>query len=173
MRERRPPVNEPLPERSRFSLHPGVSILILLFLILGLVSFGALSLSTASADKKLSDKASVQTVSYYAARNEEQQWLCDEDQVFRSAYETRKKSTASADDASDAYFQAAGASGQDHIIRRTFAVGSTQVLSCELEVLLPESGDGPFYRIRSEKIVYTGSDAYDNSITVLDPSAGS
>lgn len=166
-------MNEPLPERSRFSLHPGVSILILLFLILGLVSFGALSLSTAGADKKLSDRASDQMLAYYTARNQEQQWLCEEDRVLRSAFEIRKKSTSSAGDASDAYFQSAGASGQDHIIRRTFEISSTQVLSCELEVLLPESDDDPLFRIRSEKIVYTGTDEYDNSITVLDPSSGS
>ncbi|MBQ7536257.1 MAG: hypothetical protein IJT43_11655 [Stomatobaculum sp.] len=57
----------------------GVSLILLTFIILSLVSFAALSIVSARADARLTEKYRQQTEYYYGARNEAQKFLQEQD----------------------------------------------------------------------------------------------
>ena len=57
----------------------GTSSILLVFVILCLVSFATLSLSSALADRNLSDKATEKTLSYYKAQNLAQMKIAETD----------------------------------------------------------------------------------------------
>ena len=155
-------MNEPLPERRNISLHPGISILILLFLILGLVSFSALSASTSKSDASLSAKQAALTGNWYQARNSEQAWLAATDAALHTA--------RSASAAEQEYYKKAGADSTGHTLEKDFPMGDGQQLVCRIRVLFPEDPDGSCYVLLTEKAVSTAGYSYDNSITVFDPS---
>ena len=54
-------------KKNSLSLNIGSSSILLIFVIICLIAFAALSLSTAIADKKLSDRISDRTLNYYKA----------------------------------------------------------------------------------------------------------
>lgn len=57
------------------TLTGGASLILLVFLVITLISFSSLSIVSARADKRLSDKYQTGTQDYYNARNLEQQCL--------------------------------------------------------------------------------------------------
>ena len=59
----------------RFSVNSGISLFLVLLIIMCLVSFASLSLTSAMADMRLSDKYAQQVEWYYGARNEAQKDL--------------------------------------------------------------------------------------------------
>ncbi len=61
--------------RPRAFLTGGISLVLILFAILCLISFATLSLSSARADARLTDKYQTQEIAYAGARNDAQLWL--------------------------------------------------------------------------------------------------
>ena len=79
-----------------YTINGGISLILLTFVILSLVSFAALSVTTAQADLRLADRYEAQADAYYHAHNEAQKFLVS----LRSAAEAG--SSDSADDSSTA-----------------------------------------------------------------------
>ena len=77
----------------------GLSLLLLIFLSLCLVTFSLLSVSESSADRKLSEKAAQHTTDYYHALSEANEILAKIDDVL-SGY---LKDTASSDTPAKTY----------------------------------------------------------------------
>ena len=77
-----------------YTINGGISLILLTFVILSLVSFAALSVTTAQADLRLADRYEAQADAYYHAHNEAQKFLVS----LRSAAEAG--SSDSADDSS-------------------------------------------------------------------------
>ena len=61
--------------KKRITVNSGISLFLVLLIIMCLVSFASLSLTSALADSRLSDKYAEQTEWYYGARNEAQEYL--------------------------------------------------------------------------------------------------
>ncbi|MCR5177705.1 MAG: hypothetical protein K6C95_01835 [Lachnospiraceae bacterium] len=143
-------------QETRFGAHIGTSSLLLIFLTLSLVSFGALSLAGAKADQRLSDKLYEHTLSYYAAQHEAEQFIAVTNSKLKKAYE------ASGDE--NAYRAAvAGMKTED-----AFPVGNSQELVVKLAIEYPDSADEDLFSIRSWRIKSISDDDYTRHLPVSD-----
>ncbi len=122
------------PKKKPFRLNVGTSSILMIFVILCLVSFATLSIISASADNKLSNKVLERTTAYYNACNEAEICLSQIDDTLIAAYQ----SSATEDD----YFDAVG-----HTVSFTIPVSDFQTLHVGLEILYPVSDEDTFYRI--------------------------
>ena len=139
---------------SGIHIHSGISSILLIFIILCLVSFAALSLSSANADWKLTKKMLTRTTAYYNACNEAEDKLVQIDQTLSSLY----ASSAS----EDVYYESAGKTSTFEI-----SISDTQNLEISLNYLYPATKDGPFYRITSWQVkTDTSSMDYNESLPV-------
>ncbi len=121
------------------TLHIGSASILLIFVVMCLICFAALSLLSASADHKLSNKLLDRQNAYNKARSEAETQL---NVIDETLYELYKESDSEA-----AYYEQAGRS-----INFIKYVSDTQVLSVELEVLYPVQAGDPFYKIKSYNI---------------------
>ena len=97
------------------TVNGGVSLFLLTFIILCLVSFAALSIVSARADARLTEKYRQQTEYYYGARNEAQKYLQELDGGSTSA------GTGAEFDVGVG--AGAGAAGADGVITKRFSAG--------------------------------------------------
>ena len=123
-----------------FGMNIGSSSMLLIFIGLCLVSFAALSIVSANADKRLSQKIADRTTAYYEACNDAEKSLAGIDQVLREQY------NSSAD--REAYFQAVG-----HSKAYAIPISDTQTLYVEIEILYPESANDTFYELKTWKVI--------------------
>ena len=87
-------------KKQTFGMNIGSSSMLMIFVTLCLVSFAALSIVSANADKSLSEKIAVRTAAYYEACNSAEESLAGIDKLLQAQY-------AAAPD-KDAYFEAVG-----------------------------------------------------------------
>lgn len=137
------------------NLNLGTSSLLLIFVVLSLVSFAVLSLSSALSDKKLTDKTVDKNVSYYNACNLAQEELAELDNKLTDIY------SSSSDEAS--YLSACEELDTDILI----PVTEYQGLEVKVTPNYPASDDDVFYNITSWKLVYTSEPQIDFSIHVM------
>ena len=74
------------PKSKNFGMNVGTSSILLIFVTLCLVSFAALSLVSANADRKLSVKVADRTVAYYDACNKAEQSIAGIDATLKQVY---------------------------------------------------------------------------------------
>jgi hypothetical protein len=144
--------------RHAFSV-PGISLLVLIFLSLSLITFSLLSLSGASADESLSQKAADRTTVYYQASNTANELLasidtCLADYALQAEY---------SDDPAASYLELC--SGLTDLVSDStlddiyfsFSVPVTdgQILQVVLALDDPDSASDSFYRITSWQVVNT------------------
>ena len=137
------------------TVNGGVSLILLLFILLSLVCFATLSIASARADEKLAEKYREQNDNYYRARNEAQAFLEKTDGELAALY-------ASAG-SEEAYFAAAG----DRTRTERFSAGENFDLVLTLELLPPESPEGPYFRVIEEKTESIVHYEYDDSLSVI------
>lgn len=118
----------------------GSASMLLIFVILCMVSFAALTIVSANADRRLSRGIAGRTTAYYDACNSAQESLAGIDQVLSRQY------GISAD--AEEYFLAVG-----HNKSYAIPVSDTQTLLVEIEILYPEQADDTFYKITSWKVI--------------------
>ncbi len=70
-----------------FKIHSGTASILLIFIILCLVSFSLLSVSSANADMKLSRKLADRSTSYYGAVAQAEKFIADTDSRLIKIYE--------------------------------------------------------------------------------------
>jgi hypothetical protein len=144
--------------RHTFSV-PGISLLVLIFLSLCLITFSLLSLSEASADESLSQKAADRTTVYYQASNTANEFLASIDTCLAD-YALQAKSS---DDPAASYLKLCG--GLTELISGStldntyfsFSVPVTdgQILQVILALDYPYAASDSFYRITSWQVVNT------------------
>ena len=137
------------------NLNLGTSSLLLIFVVLSLVSFAVLSLSSALSDKKLTDKTVEKNVSYYEACNEAYEKLADLDKKLIDIYKT------STDEAS--YLKACEGLDLEMII----PVTEYQGLEVKVTPNYPTSDNDVFYSITAWKLIHTSEPKLDFSINVM------
>ena len=141
-------------QETRFGAHIGTSSLLLIFLTLSLVSFGALSLAGAKADQRLSAKLYEHTLSYYSAQHEAEQFIAVTNSKLKKAY------INSADE--NAYRAAVAGMKTE----ASFPVGNSQELVVKLAFVYPESADVDLFSVRSWRIRSISDDDYTRHLPV-------
>lgn len=105
------------------TVNGGVSLFLLTFIILCLVSFAALSIVSARADARLTEKYRQQTEYYYGARNEAQKYLQELDGGAGAAAGIDAGVAAGAAVAGGGDGTGATVAGSDGMITRRFSAG--------------------------------------------------
>ena len=163
--------------RNRPALNVGISSIIVIFAILCLVIFAALSLTSASADYRLTEKLKEHTDEYYSACSAAEDLLDEIDRRLADAH----AETASGEDVQAAYFgrvisslsELSGLSGLE--ITETYdtvtvhfstPISAEQSLEVSLTVLCPQEPGDRFYRVDSWKAVATGESVSYTHLTL-------
>lgn len=154
----------------------GLSLLLLIFLSLCLVTFSLLSVSEASADLKLTQKSAQHTSDYYAAVSSANVTLKSIDAILLQSYESSLRSSDSnIQNPMESYFLACketaslpGVSWEQTredcgTISFSETINENQALFCELSVHFPDDLEDPFYSITSWKIIHTADWNADTS----------
>ena len=135
-------------------LNVGTSSVLFIFVILCLVSFAILSLSSAMSDYKLSSRVSENSQAYYNACNTAEEQLASFDKTLKDLYDTGISRTG--------YYESVGK-------KKTFAVpiNDIQTLEVEIRILYPVQSGEAFYDITSWKTDTTGELDYDDTLPVF------
>ena len=122
----------------------GSASILLIFVILCLVSFATLSIVSANADSRLSEKVLERTSAYYKACNEAERNLAGVDKTLQEIYQTSENEAA--------YFATVG-----HNKSYVIPVSDLQTLQVTIEILYPLHEEDTFYRITSWQVLTMGS----------------
>lgn len=131
---------------AEFSINPGLSSILLIFVTLCLVCFAILTYVSAFSDKKLNDKVMDRTQDYYIACNKAYEIIADVDKELSEAYLSAENE--------EAYYESV-------FEERSFtvAVNDSQELHVGLKILYPTKGDEGFYTISRWEVVTVTSNA--------------
>ena len=142
-------------KKKNFPMNIGLSSILLIFVVLCLVSFSILSIVSANADKKLSQKVMNRSIAYYNACNEAETMLKDVDEQLHTLYS----------DASDdsAYLVEVSTMEQTY----HYTISDLQELEVVLNYPVPASDKDPFYEIVSWKVINLQDTAYDEQLHVI------
>ena len=123
-----------------FGLNVGSSSILLVFVLLCLVLFAALSIISANADNKLTKKVLERTTAYYTACNDAELTLSELDESLVTAY---KNSIDETD-----YFSKVG-----HQHSYTFPISDLQYLKVDVEITYPKNDKDTFYFVKKWQVV--------------------
>ena len=140
-------------KKHEFTLNIGISSILFIFIILALVSFSTLSLSSAMSDYKLTSRLVSNSESYYKACEKAEEALSDCDETLSALYATGISRAG--------YYEKVGK-------KKTFTIPVTdiQTLNIEIKILYPEEEGGNFYEITSFNVLTTGELEYDDGLNV-------
>lgn len=164
----------------------GISLMLLIFLSLCLITFSLLSLSGAVADEKLSQKAADHTTEYYQADREANEILSRIDAQLATYLKTAEKSR----DPEKTYIELCAEisgeipeaswtiqDGTDNMdltelplsgtISFTVPVNEKQELLAKLLIVYPQADEDTLYQIAAWKTINTGNWDADTSQNVL------
>ncbi|MBR5896566.1 MAG: hypothetical protein IKZ39_03005 [Lachnospiraceae bacterium] len=135
-------------------LNVGTSSVLFIFVILCLVSFAILSLSSSMSEYKLSSRVAENSEAYYNACNTAEEQLASFDKTLKDLYDTGISRSG--------YYESVGK-------KKTFAVpvNDIQTLEVEIRILYPEKAGESFYDITSWKTDTTGELEYDDTLPVF------
>lgn len=142
-------------KNTEFSLNIGLPTILLIFVVLCLISFGILSLVSANADWKLSQKMLNRSTSYYQACNEAERFLADIDTTLYNLY------MQSVD---DTVYQEAIA---ELPTVYNFPLSDLQELEITLSYHTPSAEIPTFYQIESWKVISIDNINYDCGLHVI------
>lgn len=144
--------------KKRFGISVGLSSILIVIVILCLVCFAGLSIVSAAADYKLSNRLAERTTSYYEASSLANQKLAYLDQAFRTVYQECSSE--------EEYLKKIKESYTDSLTF-SYAVSDTQALSVSVLPVYPEDETGSFFQVTSFQIVITEEMELNNSLPVL------
>ncbi|MCR5278718.1 MAG: hypothetical protein K6E19_04675 [Lachnospiraceae bacterium] len=138
---------------AEFSLNVGISSILFIFVILCLVSFAILSLSSAMSDWKLTSRVADNTTAYYTACNQAEEMLEGLDKTLSEVYESGISRTG--------YFERVGK-------KQTFniPIGEYQSLNVEVKITYPESAGEKFYEVTSWNVEASAEMEFDETLPV-------
>ena len=143
----------------------GISLMVLIFLSLCLITFSLLSLSGATADETLSQKAADRTTEYYEAVTAANQLLAKIDMELAGYLkETESAYLEACADISNAL---PDVSWEDGKILFSVPVNDKQILQVELTVAYPRNESDTLYQITAWETVNTGEWTADRSQNVF------
>lgn len=156
-------------------INVGSSLLMMIFLILCLVTFAALSLSSAHSDYRFSNKLADHKTEYYTASNAAEQILGEIDNLLAQASASKMDAGSLQDMLSSFRFSSSGDpiallsdfSSACPIISYQVPIDERQALAIEIELTTSrQPGDG-FYQISCWKIVSLETWQEDNTLNLI------
>lgn len=141
-------------KKQGMSVSIGSSTMLLIFVVISLVSFSVLSLSSAITDKKFTEKIKQKNTAYYNACNLAEEQLCELDTMLAQAYMTAASETD--------YFEQV-AEGTTISI----PVSDYQELQVVVKFLYPISEGDSYYEISSYSLVNTSTPELDEGLMLL------
>ena len=142
--------------KREFTVSIGLPSILLIFVVLCLVAFGVLSLVSANADQKLSQKVLDRSAAYYEACNHAEEMLCDVDKRLHAAYQNSHDT--------DEYVKMISEI-PDHFM---YPVSDIQYLDVILSYPLPTSDAEALYEILSWKVVTREDLDYDTGLHLME-----
>ena len=142
--------------KREFTVSIGLPSILLIFVVLCLVAFGVLSLVSANADQKLSQKVLDRSTAYYEACNQAEEMLCDVDTRLHAAYQSSHST--------EEYVQMISVI-PDHY---TYPVSDIQYLDVVLSYPIPASDTDMSYEILSWKVVTREDLDYDTGLHLME-----
>ena len=142
-------------KKTNFPLNIGMSSILLIFVVLCLISFSILSIASANADKKLSQKVLDRSVAYYNACNQAEEMLKNIDTELTKVYESTSNE--------DAYLSLISSYETTY----DFPISDLQSLQVKLNYVYPESEHQSLYEIVSWKVINTQELEYDEQLHVI------
>lgn len=137
-----------------FGTGTGSASILVIFVILCLVSFAALSIVSANADYKLSAKVLERTAAYYDAAGRAENMLAQLDQTLYSVYADT--------DSEEAYYSTVG-----HTKSFLIPISELQSLEVSVTILYPLTDTDNFYRLDTFCVVTTGELEYDDTLDLM------
>ena len=144
--------------KKRFGLNIGTSSILIIIVILCLVCFSALSITSANADYRLSKRLADRTTAYYDACNQAQSHLCELSEELSELYQK----SVSIDD----YENKIKESMQDSLTF-SYPIGENQILQVNVSPLYPENSDGDFLHVTGWQVINTVTPELDRSLPVF------
>lgn len=152
----------------------GTVSLMMMFIVLCMVTFAALSLTSASHDARLGQKLADRQTEFYHASNQAEEMLAKVDDIIASAYKTTTDETAYYRTINkDLLLCSAEAVWTDQELDVMFQVpvNDFQTIQVLLDVPSPQQikseQPGSFYKILSWKILYTKAWKSDDTIQLI------
>ena len=155
----------------------GSSSLLVIFMVLCLVTFATLSLSSAQSDYKFSQRLADRRTDYYTASNQAEEVLHSVDTVLAGAYEDSRSTYLSAvqknlseltfEDLDQSVALDLDFSKVNPSIAYTVPVNEKQALSVILELLPEDQTEDGFYYIRQWKVVSTQEWHGDDTLNLI------
>lgn len=141
-------------KQKRYGVNVGSSSLLIIFVVVCLVSFAALSIVSANSDYKLTKRMAQRATDYYSACNSAYRALADIDRTLLSIYETSGSE--------EEFYAQTG-------YTKSFAypVSDIQSLRVVIEIHYPENSGAARYTITEWRLITTGTLEYDESLPVL------
>ncbi|WP_026524113.1 MULTISPECIES: hypothetical protein [unclassified Butyrivibrio] len=123
------------------STHIGAASIMLIFMVLGLISFATLTLVNSRADFVLSSKMKQRCNSYYDA--------CHEANAFIARTGSSLTNSYMLSSSEDAFYNMVGAES----FSESFPINDTQTLDITIIPTYPDSMDEPAYKVTSYRVV--------------------
>lgn len=144
--------------KKRFGLNIGTSSILIIIVILCLVCFSALSITSANADYRLSKRLADRTTAYYDACNQAQVHLCELSGELSELYQK----SVSIDDYENKIKESMQGS-----LTFSYPIGENQILQVNVSPLYPENPDGDFLHVTGWQVVNTITPELDRSLPVF------
>ena len=141
-------------KKTGMSVSIGSSTMLLIFVVISLVSFSVLSLSSAITDKKFTEKIKQKNLTYYRACNLAEEGLCTIDTMLSQAY------VSCPDKAT--YFATVSEGTTISI-----PISDYQELQVVVTYLYPEHTGDPYYTIQSYSLVNTETPELDEGLMLF------
>lgn len=151
----------------------GTISLMMIFIVLCMVTFAALSLSSAVSDSRSGQKMSVHTEEYYAASNQAEEILAELDGVFSEAYRKAQDRGEYFSLVSEGMPDTATVEEKEGLLEVGYQVdvNDSQAIQVQLAVMPPqqvqEEGAGALYKILSWQEIQTTDWEGDNTLKLI------
>lgn len=147
--------------------------LLMIFIVLCMVTFAALALSTASANYRSAKRLSEHTTEYYDACSLAEEKLAAIDRILSDSYQ--KSSDAQTyyhlvkTSAAEIKDITVSEEASDTLISYQTDINNTQAVSVRLRILYPQTDDGAgrFYEITAWQKIHTKKWKGDNSVNLI------
>lgn len=145
-------------KKKSYGISAGTSSLLVIIVILSLICFAGLSIVSANADYRLSQKLADRTASYYQTSSDAQTHFLTLHEEFSALYRECDSETAYLDKIKESYADS---------LTFSYPMNENQALIVSLTPLYPADENGPFWEIERYQITTIQEPELDQSLPVL------
>ncbi len=139
-----------------YSTHIGAASIMLIFMVLSLVSFAALTVVNSRADYRLSEKMQERSISYYNACHEANAFIAETATMLQNEYDLCPQEKDFTDQLNNTEFS------------KSINLNNHQTLDITLKAVTPTDGNSILYEIKSYKVTTNDENIeLDESLPVM------